>query len=167
MSSPATIIETLESRYAENIRVVASELDDLREEIAIKEGQRDLLIRESAPVLRRAKAAEVADLSVSRVEQIIANNERKGLNVKDDLDTRKEVLANTIKRTAGVKKVAFDGEDFVYVGPVEREGEEVAERYRLGQDARRFLAGEFPLESIDDGNLILLLEAPGQEGDDN
>lgn len=71
MTTPAQIIETLEERSVKNLEVVVGELSDLRQNVVGKERERDLLLRESAPVLRRERAAACADLSVSRVEQII------------------------------------------------------------------------------------------------
>lgn len=71
MASPAAMIETLESRYAHRLRVVAEELDQLKKRHKAKEQERDNLLRESAPVMRRARAAEIVDLSPGRVEQIV------------------------------------------------------------------------------------------------
>jgi hypothetical protein len=72
--TPAQIIETLEERSVKNLEVVVGELRDLRQNVVGKERERDLLLRESAPVLRRDRAAECAELSVSRVEQIIGGS---------------------------------------------------------------------------------------------
>lgn len=71
MSSPAVVIETLESRYVSLIEAAADEIDRRRQGVEEKERDRDQLIIESAPVLRRATAARCARLSVSRIEQII------------------------------------------------------------------------------------------------
>lgn len=71
MSSPAAIIETLESRYRGLIHAAAEEVDRHRRAVGEAEEKRDQLIRESAPVLRRASAAESAKLSVERIQQII------------------------------------------------------------------------------------------------
>jgi len=71
MSSPTDIIEKLESRYASLIEAAAEEVSSRRRAVEETERDRDQLIAESAPVLRRATAARCARLSVSRVEQII------------------------------------------------------------------------------------------------
>lgn len=68
---PAAMLEALESRSLQNLTVVAEDLDSLRADVVAKERERDRLLRESAPVLRREKAAVAARLSLSRVEQII------------------------------------------------------------------------------------------------
>ena len=71
MASPAEIIETLEARYEQHLRAVSITLATLRDQEGKVEAERDLLLRESAPVLRRDKAAAAAGLSLPRVQQII------------------------------------------------------------------------------------------------
>jgi len=71
MTGAAAILDALEGRYLKNLEAIAKALEGLRGEVAKMEDERDLLLRESAPILRRDRAAEGAGLSVSRVEQII------------------------------------------------------------------------------------------------
>jgi hypothetical protein len=86
-----------------------------------------------------------------------------------DRQTPERVLANAIRRTQSVERVAFeqDGEHVV-IGPVGLRGEVaasrhgVAVRYRLGATAQRFLSGEFEGELPADAIELL---APASRGD--
>ncbi len=80
------------------------------------------------------------------------------VTVKEDLTDYETVFCELLKRAIEVETVALDenGES-VYVGPVEREGTQIYGRYRLSDEAKRFLLGEFPLDEMPDS---LLLKAP-------
>jgi hypothetical protein len=78
MTGTATMVKEVEAtrdalaaRYATSLRATALKLKTLRGNVSEAEGERDRLLRESAPVLRRSAAAEAADLSVQRVDQIL------------------------------------------------------------------------------------------------
>lgn len=71
MTDPATVVETLVRRYLQHLEATALALANHRVQVEQTERERDRLLRESAPVLRRDKAATASHLSVSRVEQII------------------------------------------------------------------------------------------------
>lgn len=78
MTSTASMVEEMEAtravlvdRYTTEIRATALTLKNLRGQAGETEGERDRLLRESAPVLRRSEAAAAAGLSVTRVDQII------------------------------------------------------------------------------------------------
>lgn len=64
-----------------------------------------------------------------------------------------------------VEEVGFDedGQHIYIIGPLDRDGEHIAERYRLGPDAQRFLIGEFPRGELPD-DFTVLLKAPDDEG---
>jgi hypothetical protein len=78
-----------------------------------------------------------------------------------DTEALYDILATTILRSVSeADKVVFaDDGEHVVVGPVTRDGEQVAERYRLGEAAQRFLMGEFPPDELPD-QVDLLLEPP-------
>jgi len=61
----------LVDRYSTSLRATALKLKTLRGSVDETEEERDRLLRESATVLRRAEAARCADLSLSRVDQVI------------------------------------------------------------------------------------------------
>jgi len=61
----------LVDRYSNALRAAALKLKTLRGNVEETEEERDRLLRESVTVLRRAEAAECADLSLSRVDQVI------------------------------------------------------------------------------------------------
>jgi hypothetical protein len=87
--------------------------------------------------------------------------------MSDDFDTpdaRYDILADLIHEHTGADDVAFDADgQHVYVHV---RGKTHTRRYRLGQDAQRFLLGEFPLDEVD-ADLIIRLEVPDDEdGDD-
>jgi hypothetical protein len=63
--------QALVDRYANSLRAAALTLKNLRGNVAEVEQDRDRLLRESAPVLRREQAADFASVSLSRVDQII------------------------------------------------------------------------------------------------
>lgn len=71
MSTPSEVIDALESRYRGMLEAAAAEVGSRRRAVEDKERERDRLIIDSAPILRRETAARSAGLSVSRVEQII------------------------------------------------------------------------------------------------
>jgi hypothetical protein len=77
-----------------------------------------------------------------------------------DIDrTRYEAIVPDLilSKRPDVVGVEFDEDDeHVYVRMA---GEEFTRRYRLGQDAQRFLSGEFPLEGFD-AELMITLESP-------
>lgn len=77
----------------------------------------------------------------------------------------REALTNAVLRLKPeVETVLFAAdEQHVFIGPVERDGEQIVERYELSTEARQFLAGEFPLESLP-SDFSMLLRAP-QGGD--
>lgn len=58
-------------RYVKALEATALTLKNLRGRVGEAEDERDRLLRESAPVLRREKAAEITGLSTSRIGQII------------------------------------------------------------------------------------------------
>lgn len=72
-------------------------------------------------------------------------------------ELRERRIAEAIKRHLGFEKVGFDEDQkHIYVGPVLRDGEEVAELYELAPEVRQFLAGEFPLNDLPAGFMVLL-----------
>jgi hypothetical protein len=63
--------DALVDRYGNSLRAAALKLKTLRGNVEETVEERDRLLRESAPVLQRAQAAEFAGVSLSRVDQIL------------------------------------------------------------------------------------------------
>jgi hypothetical protein len=63
--------EALTDRYSRALSATAMRLTNLRATVRSAEEERDRLLMESAPVLRRGEAATAAGVSLSRVEQIL------------------------------------------------------------------------------------------------
>jgi hypothetical protein len=93
------------------------------------------------------------------------DQDKRGYSPGPRAARREATITAAVQRKMPGTKVVFDEDnEHVYVGPVERAGEEIVERYRLGADARRFLLGEFP--ALPDGGLALVLHAPESNSGD-
>lgn len=63
--------DALATRFVTSLRATAMKLDNLRGDVQDATDERDRLLRESAPVLRRDQAAEAAGISVGRLYKVL------------------------------------------------------------------------------------------------